>query len=65
MLLKVFLISVILLAIMMLGIGVKLLFNKNAKLPSGTCQASLDADGGFICGCGGFDSCSVEDLNLK
>ena len=60
MILKVFLISVILLAIMMLGIGVKLLFDKNAKLPAGTCQASLDSDGRFSCGCGGADSCATD-----
>ena len=62
MILKVFLISVVLLAIMMLGIGVKLLFDKNAKLPAGTCQASLDADGNFACGCG-MDSCAVDSSN--
>ena len=62
MLLKVFLISVVLLALMMLGIGIKLLFDKNAKLPAGTCSASLDANGDFICGCGGIDTCAVDDL---
>jgi len=60
MLLQVILISVVLLTIAFLGFGIKLLFDKNAKLPSTSCQAANNVNKEFGCGCGG-GSCENPD----
>jgi hypothetical protein len=52
MLLKIILISVVLLAIAFMGFGIKLFFDKDAKLPSGSCEAANSSGEGFGCGCG-------------
>lgn len=62
MLLKVILISIILLVIAFLGFGIKLLFDKNAKLPAGSCQAAHDTHTDFSCGCGG-GHCANQEIN--
>lgn len=54
MLLKVIVISVVLLAIMFLGIAFKLLFDKNAKLPANSCNSLKNSGNGSSCGCGGI-----------
>jgi hypothetical protein len=52
MLLNVFILSSIILVPAVLGIGVKLLFDKNAEMPSGCCNVSFDQDDNFTCACG-------------
>ena len=59
MILKLMILSIVLLSIAFLGFGVKLLFDKNAKLPAGSCRASNAHDREFSCGCGG-DQCAND-----
>lgn len=61
MILKVFIISVILLVIAGLGFGIKLLFDKDAELPKGSCQVADDKTGTFSCGCCEA-LCDVSDI---
>ncbi len=58
--LKVILISIILLAIALIGFGIRLLFDRNAKLPTGSCQAVHDSNDEFTCGCG-VGHCATRD----
>lgn len=53
MFLKVLIISIVLLALMMLALGIKLLFDRNAEMISGSCSADVDRNGKISCGCGG------------
>jgi len=61
MILKVLLISIVLLTIAGLGFGIRLLFDKKAKLPAGTCQAASDTDNHFSCACGGGHCVGEKD----
>jgi len=53
--LKVLLIAVGLLIVAFAGMGIKMLFNKNAEFSGGSCSATSDAlkEKGVSCGCGG------------
>ena len=53
MILKVILAAIIILAISVLGIGLKLLFNKPSKQAVGDCRNNDSSDQKFGCGCGG------------
>ena len=58
MFLKLLVISVVLVAIVMLALGVKLLFDKNAKFPAHSCalgEGSLNTDGACA-------KCDLSDL---
>lgn len=53
-------ISSVLLAILLLGMGVKMLFNKKAEFTGGSCQSSPElSEHGIGCGCGA-NSCQSE-----
>lgn len=47
----------VLLLLAMAGLGIKLLFNKNAEFSGGSCQTSYESselsEQGISCGCGG------------
>jgi hypothetical protein len=60
MFLQVFIVSSVILVPAVLGIGVKLLFNKNAMLPSGCRPISADNKENFTCVCGN-GSCMTEN----
>jgi len=64
MLIKIILISVVLLAVAGLAFGVRLLFNRNATLPSGSCHTLHGEDTRFECGCGG-GYCAVQEGDMK
>jgi hypothetical protein len=57
---KILLISIVLLAVMLMGFGIKLFFNKNAKLPSGSCR-SANSDGELGCACGNTHCVNKEE----
>lgn len=49
----VLIISSVLLGILMLGMGIKMLFDKKAEFSGGSCQASPElTERGITCGCG-------------
>ncbi|MBN1599940.1 MAG: hypothetical protein JW894_16710 [Bacteroidales bacterium] len=64
MLLKVIIISSVLLALMMLALGIKLLFDRNAEMPSTSCGADVNSGRKIGCGCGGACFTNTEDKNL-
>lgn len=61
MILKLILISVILLIIAGLGLGIKLFFDKEAKLPAGSCHMTNGTDAEFQCGCR-TNTCENRDV---
>lgn len=61
MILKLILISTILLVIAGLGLGIKLFFDKDARLPVGSCRLENDKDSDFQCGCGANECIKGED----
>lgn len=64
MLIKIIFISVVLLAVAGLAFGVKLLFDRNASLASGSCHSLHGQDTRFDCGCGG-GYCAVKEGDMK
>ena len=53
-------ISAVLLALLLLGMGIKMLFDKKAEFSGGSCQSSPGlSEQGIGCGCGA-NSCDVE-----
>ena len=53
-------ISSVLLAILLLGMGIKMLFNKKAEFSGGSCQSSHGlSEQGIGCGCGA-NSCHAD-----
>ena len=55
--LQVFLPALIILLLAFAGLGIKLIFNKNAEFKGGSCQAAASSehlkDKNISCGCGG------------
>jgi hypothetical protein len=49
---EVFLIALVMIGLAFLAIGIKLIFNKNARLPAASCSTSLNENSDMICGCG-------------
>ncbi len=59
---KLMLISVIIVAIAMAGLGIRMLFMKNAQFSGGSCKTAPGlADKGIGCGCGGGSCATTED----
>ena len=56
--LKVLLIAIGLLVIAFAGMGIKMLFDRNAEFSGGSCSSTSDAlkEKGLSCGCGGHCS---------
>jgi len=59
MLLKIFILSVILIAFTMLALGVKLLFNREAKLTEHACSMGVDGLNNVVGACAG---CEIKVL---
>ncbi|MFZ5942338.1 MAG: hypothetical protein ACOYXB_17360 [Bacteroidota bacterium] len=58
--LKIIIISAILIGFVFLGLGIRLLFDRNATVRGSSCQASgALEEKGISCGCGG-GSCGVR-----
>jgi hypothetical protein len=64
MFIKLFIFSLVILVPAVLGIGIKLLFHKEAALPTGCCSAGNDQDTDFTCACGS-ESCCTQIPNKK
>jgi hypothetical protein len=58
--LQLILVSCVILALAIMAFGIKLFFDKKAKLPQGSCQASLGENSKVSCICGG-EGCLAED----
>lgn len=50
---KIFLITLVLMAIAFAFLGIRMLLQKNGSAPSASCNASSKLDGVDNCGCGG------------
>jgi hypothetical protein len=61
MLIKVFLLALCLITLVVFAFGIKLIFDKNAKIPSGSCS-TFPNDKNLSCGCNG-GSCLNEHAN--
>jgi hypothetical protein len=58
--LQLILVSCVILALAVMAFGIKLFFDKKAKLPQGSCQASLDKNKQVSCICGG-EGCLTDN----
>lgn len=59
-------ISSVILAILLLGMGVKMLFNKKAEFSGGSCQSTNElSDRGITCGCGSTGCQSDKEIQQK
>ncbi|NBC82060.1 MAG: hypothetical protein GVY19_01635 [Bacteroidetes bacterium] len=63
---KLVLLSVILVAILFVGLGIKLLFDKKAKISAGCSGGRENDEGGMGCACGNVGTCqSTETSSIR
>ncbi|MFA8433714.1 MAG: hypothetical protein ACEPOZ_04275 [Marinifilaceae bacterium] len=57
--LKVILLALLLLVLAFAGLGIKMLFKKDAKFTGGSCSLN---EGGMSCECGAEEECDKNDI---